>query len=257
MEFSGRGAPLSQEGIASVTDQLGVGAAALWAVLRVETKGCGFLSDRRPLILFERHIFHRETHGGFDATAPELSAVKAGGYGAGGAHQYERLTRAIALDRAAAMRSASWGIGQVMGFHAAGLGFPDVETMVSSMVDSEDAQLEAMAGFIRTAGLHRAMQQHDWTAFARGYNGAGFARNKYDTKLASEHATLVAKGLPDVKLRAAQIYLLYRGFDPGPVDGLTGAKTAAAIKRFQKSLGLAATGELDDGTLARLAAPSP
>jgi hypothetical protein len=36
------------------------------AVLTVETLGSGFLPDRRPRILFERHFFPSETKGAFD-----------------------------------------------------------------------------------------------------------------------------------------------------------------------------------------------
>jgi hypothetical protein len=32
-----------------------------------------------------------------------------------------------------------------MGFHAQDLGYPDVEVMVQTMVDAEDAQLDAMS----------------------------------------------------------------------------------------------------------------
>jgi hypothetical protein len=255
MDFAGDGLPLSETGFTAVTDLLGVEPAALWACLRVETSGCGFMSDRRPGILFERHIFHRQTNGRFDQTAPEVSNASPGGYGAGGAHQYDRLAAAIALDRRAALRSASWGIGQVMGFHAETLGFADVEALVAAMVKAEDDQLRAMAGFIKTSGLDRAMQNKDWTAFARGYNGSNFAINQYDTKLAQQFAQLVARGLPDLGIRSAQLLLMYRGFDPGPVDGLMGNRTRTALSEFQATAGLAVTGLADDATLARLGAP--
>jgi hypothetical protein len=255
MDFAGDGVPLSEAGLTAVTDLLGVEPAALWACLRVETSGCGFLRDRRPGILFERHIFHRETNGQFDQTGPEVSNASPGGYGAGGAHQYDRLAAAIALDRRAALRSASWGIGQVMGFHAEKLGYADVETMVAAMVKAEDDQLRAMASFIKSSGLDRPMQQKDWTAFARGYNGSNFAINKYDTKLAQEHAQLLANGLPDLRLRSAQLWLTYRGLNPGPVDGLMGDRTRKALDEFQATAGLAVTGLADDATLARLAGP--
>ena len=255
MDFAGDGLPLSGVGLTTVTDLLGVEPEALWACLRVETSGCGFLRDRRPAILFERHIFHRETNGRFDQTAPEVSNPDSGGYGARGGHQYDRLASAIALDRRAALRSASWGIGQVMGFHAETLGYADVEAMVAAMVTAEDEQLRAMATFIKTSGLDRAMQRQDWTAFARGYNGSNFAINKYDTKLAEQHAQLVANGLPDLGIRSAQLWLTYGGFDPGPVDGLMGNRTRTALSQFQSTAGLPVTGAADDATLARLAAP--
>jgi hypothetical protein len=131
-------------------DRLGVKAAEIWAVLTVETMGSGFLPDRRPQILFERHIFRRETDGAFDATAPEVSSPAAGGYGALGAHQYDRLGQAIRLDRQAALRSTSWGIGQVMGFNAGraiGGGLPEVLDGVAAVSDdSRGADLSEVCG---------------------------------------------------------------------------------------------------------------
>src|SRR3989442_13575351 len=148
MDFVGKATPLSVLGVERARDRIHIGLPELWAVVRVETRGCGFLADRRPKLLFERHIFHRETGGRFDAQAPDLSQPSAGGYGAGGANQYVRLARAIALDRRAALRSGSWGMGQVMGFNAEPVGFTDVEQMVSAMCDAEDAQLDAVAGVL-------------------------------------------------------------------------------------------------------------
>ena len=252
MEFCGSGKALSGSGIEAAADRLGVDSARVWAVLRVETKGWGFLSDRRPQILFERHWFHKQTNGTFAGQAPDLSSARAGGYGPGGAAQYDRLARAIALDRRAALRSASWGIGQVMGFHAESLGYPDVEAMVKAMVAEEDEQLRAVVTFIVGKGLHRALQRQDWTAFAKGYNGSDFAKNHYDVKLRHEHDDLVANGLPDLRLRNAQMCLMFHGFDPGPIDGQLGNLTRGAIRSFQAQAGLPPTGEPDEATLARL-----
>lgn len=253
-EFVGKGTPLSQQGIDTAAASLEVGAAEIWAVLTVETTGCGFLADRRPKILFERHIFHGETKGRFDTVAPDLSDRIAGGYGAAGAHQYDRLTRAVALDRHTALRSASWGIGQVMGFNAESVGFPSVEQMVQEMAESEDAQLRGMAEFVRTNGLHRAIKQHAWRTFARSYNGPDFEKNAYDTKLDQAFTRLSTGGLPDLRVRAAQILLTYRAIDPGLIDGQIGNRTRTALRTFQQQAGLAATGDPDDPTMAALAA---
>ena len=115
--FEGKGKSLSETGLSRAADALGVGLPALWAVMTVETKGCGFLPDRRPLVLFERHIFHKRTQGRFRGQAPDLSDPVAGGY-QGSTREHDRLLRAIALDRKAALESTSWGLGQVMGFNA-------------------------------------------------------------------------------------------------------------------------------------------
>ena len=146
--FEGAGKPLSDSGLTQAGTALNVGLPALWAVMTVETKGCGFLPDKRPLILFERHIFHRSTQGRFANDAPDLSNPAWGGYGSAGAYQYERLERAVALDRKAALESCSWGLGQVMGFNAGKVGFSDVEAMVAAMMRSEDEQFRAMVAFI-------------------------------------------------------------------------------------------------------------
>lgn len=250
--FEGRGRPLSESGVMQAGATLNVGLPALWAVMTVETKGCGFLPDRRPLILFERHVFHRLTQGRFAEEAPELSNSARGGYGPAGVHQYERLERALELDRRAALESCSWGLGQVMGFNSASVGFADVEAMVSAMLDSEDKQFQAMVGFIKAFNLSRYLAQGDWTNFALHYNGSDFQKNKYDTKLAQAHARYITGPLPSLRVRAAQLYLGYLGFDPRGVDGWYGQRSQRAVTRFQKSRHLPQNGALDDATFAAL-----
>ena len=66
LPFQGNAWALSSGGLAAVASNLGVHASEVWTVLAVETSGCGFLSDRRPQILYERHIFHRLTQGQYD-----------------------------------------------------------------------------------------------------------------------------------------------------------------------------------------------
>jgi len=252
MAFVGNGRPLSEQGIAGICDTLNCGKPVVWAVLSVETSGFGFLRDRRPQILFERHIFHKRTAGRFDAGHEDISNAARGGY-AFGAAEYPRLERAIALDEVAALESASWGVGQVMGFNHQAAGFETVKTMVDAMVLNEDAQLLAVANFIRTNDLATALQHQDWTAFARGYNGPAFAENQYDAKLRIAHGKFQG-ALPNLRMRIAQAALLYLGLEPGPVDGLPGRRTRAALTTFQERKGLPQTGELDAATEAVLLA---
>jgi N-acetylmuramidase/Putative peptidoglycan binding domain len=249
-QFAGKAVPLSGTGLANVSSQLGTKAAELWSVLHVETSGCGFLADRRPKILFERHIFSKETNRQFDAQQ-DISDPRPGGYGPSGAHQYDRLEKAIGLNRQAALHSASWGIGQIMGFNATSAGFQDVEAMVAAMLESEDNQFIAMGQFLKKKGLDRALQSHDWAGLAHGYNGENFAQNNYDKKL---HAAFAQYSilLPDLSVRAAQMLLTYRGFAPGVIDGVMGQRTRSALEEFQQKEGLAVTGEADVATLAKL-----
>lgn len=252
IEFRGEALPLDSNGLTEITERLGVRAAELWAVLTVETKGCGFQPNRRPFILFERHIFSRLTNHRFDAAHPGISNKSPGNYGAGGDHQYERLQRAAALDREAALKSASWGIGQLMGFNAEIAGYGNVEEMVTAMLISEREQLRGMAGEIIHNNLHRSLRNHDWAAFARGYNGSNYAINKYDTRLAAAYAKYTHGGLPDLKIRTAQIYLMYLGFNPGTIDGLPGRFTFSALNKFQQKNELSVSNVIDEDLLTEL-----
>jgi N-acetylmuramidase/Putative peptidoglycan binding domain len=254
MVFVGGSRPLTSDGIAMAADSMSVGVQEVWTVLGVETSGCGFLPDRRPEILYERHIFRELTGGAFDANT-DLSNRTPGGYGAGGAHQYDRLTAAIQLDRGAALKSTSWGLGQVLGRNFKDARFPDVEQMVTAMSDSENAQLAAVSAFILQNRLDRALKTHDWASFARGYNGPAFATNQYDVRLRGEFQKLAAGVMPNVDIRAAQLYLTFRGFHPGPIDGFVGVRTRSAILEFQAANGLNQTGLVDDDLLAKLVVP--
>src|SRR6185436_18089954 len=130
MNFVSKGQPLTRAGLTKVLEMLGLGAndsAYIWTVVEVETagvtQGLGFRIDRRPQILFERHVFRKYTNGRFDSEAPDVSGP-AGGYGLL-SEQYVKLEKSLALCAKAklgaepALKSASWGMGQVMGFNCA------------------------------------------------------------------------------------------------------------------------------------------
>ncbi len=53
---------------------------------------------------------------------------------------------------------------------------------------------------------------------------------------------------PEVNTGAVQLALKSKGFDPGPIDGLKGPATRRAISEFQRTMGLLATGQLDNRT---------
>jgi hypothetical protein len=250
LAFQGPATPLSSDGMAIIAEKLHVHAPEIWAVLGVETSGCGYLPDRRPQILFERHVFHRLTNGKYDDG--KISDPTPGGYGARGAPQYDRLNRAILKDRTAALQSASWGLGQIMGMNFAKAGFQDVEDMIAAMSDSEDRQLTAMATFLASTGLASFLQGHDWASFARGYNGPNFAINRYDVRLNSEFQRFSAGVLPELTVRAAQLYLTYLGFHPGSIDGIAGEHTMAALADFEMQNRIQNATGIDEACIARL-----
>jgi len=252
-DFVGAALPLDGDGFQTSLDTLAIRAPELWAVIQVETSGVGFQMNRTPTILYERHVFHRLTQGRFDGDPSGISNADPGGYGPSGSHQYDRLLAAAALDETAALQSASWGMGQVMGFHATSLGYADVKAMVRQMCAKESEQLAAMARFIDLNGLASALRAHDWARFAKGYNGANYQINRYDTRLASAHAAL-ERGVPDLDIRAGQLMLAFLSFDPHGIDGVMGRMTRAAMNDFQAAQGLPATTDFDAPTLDALRA---
>lgn len=170
---------------------LGVPVAAVQAVNEVESKGEGFLDNGRVVILFERHVFYQrlvKAHGQAEADRlaalnPNLINPKSGGY-AGGAAEWQRLTSARQIDDACALESCSWGLFQVMGYHWQDLGYASVQDFVTRMQSSEAEQLEAFVRFVKAEpALLKALKAGKWADFARGYNGAAYARNLYDVKL--------------------------------------------------------------------------
>jgi N-acetylmuramidase-like protein len=196
MEFTGPATPLAPADIAAAAASLQCEPAAIWAVCDVESSGGGFLPDTRPKILFEAHIFGNLTGHQFDASHPDISSAVWDRvlYGAPGAPQYDRLAEALALDRAAALQSASWGMFQIVGLNFAACGFAGVEDYVAAMRESEGAQLTAFAAFCRHGGLDRHLRAHDWTGFALAYNGPGEAENDYAAKLAAAYTRRTAAG---------------------------------------------------------------
>ena len=85
-DFIGASQALTSGGVTTAALDLGVAIQEVWTVIGVETSGCGFLPDRRPEILYERHLFHKFTNGRFDDG--DISDPVPGGYGASGAFQY-------------------------------------------------------------------------------------------------------------------------------------------------------------------------
>jgi peptidoglycan hydrolase-like protein with peptidoglycan-binding domain len=50
-------------------------------------------------------------------------------------------------------------------------------------------------------------------------------------------------------IKKVQDALNKKGFDSGPVDGVVGPKTREAVRRFQDSYGIKASGQIDNQTL--------
>ena len=70
---------------------------------------------------------------------------------------------------------------------------------------------------------------------------------KNDT-VAGDRRTALTKGAAGSKVKTLQVRLEIQGYDPGPIDGIFGARTATAVKKFQEYKGLTADGVVDEIT---------
>lgn len=191
------------ETIKKVAEVNSINPSALCAVVEIESNGKPFEDDGvTPCFLFERHIFYRELSklkpqklqsaidGGL--AIPKWSRTTQYKDQGGSKGRLALLIRARFVDEECANRSCSWGLGQTMGFLCKELGYPTATLMVKDM-SSVDVQLQCMVKEIKNKNLIEALNTQDWPKFAKGYNGAAYKQNQYDTRLAKSFICWEAK----------------------------------------------------------------
>ena len=163
---------------------LGTDIASIRAVADVESNGAGFLNDGKPKILFEGHIFSQFTNRKYDKTNSTLSYSDwTDKYYKGGLAEYKRFESASKLDEQAALKSTSWGKFQIMGFNHKSCGYSKVGDFVKAMKEGESKQLLAFINFLKSEKIAKYLISHEWSSFAKKYNGPLYKKNKYDIKL--------------------------------------------------------------------------
>lgn len=254
--------------------------ARLLAVVEVESAGQWLEGDGlTPRLLFERHQFYKwlkkrapdRLQAAIDAglAIPKWSRATQYRDQEKSAERLALIQRARAIDIECANLATSWGVGQTMGFCAPEIGFSSATEMVGWMtVGGLNAQIEAMVREIKSKGLDDELASGRWAAFAAGYNGPGYAENKYDAKLQAaaekwsgradgdETSSALKQGIPPYELKAVQQRLADLGFYKGLIDGLNGPKTIGAIAAFQASASIQVDGIYGPQTKQALADPN-
>jgi hypothetical protein len=180
---------LTDQDIWDASEVFDVPAAHVDAVRQVEAAGSGFLLNEpmpaRPKILLEGHWFYKLTPVAVSKVRPDLSHPNwTNRYYKGGSAEWDRLRDAYRFDPHNALKSASWGLGQVMGFNFELAGCESVEDMVVEAFTGEPQQFMHMMNYVQNTDLLPALRKGDWERFAKGYNGPGYAQNSYNIKLA-------------------------------------------------------------------------
>lgn len=197
---------LTAKDISRIAKKNGLKESILRAVIDVEAASSGFDKNGRVKILFEPHKFYKNLSGKNRTLAVNQGiAYRSWGEKPYPKDSYPRLTKAMAIDATAALKSCSWGLGQIMGENHVAAGYDDVHEMVDAFKTGEAEQLEAMIRFIIHNGLMGDLKAKRFATFARGYNGPGYKKNAYDTKLAQREAFWAKKLLtivpePEVEL---------------------------------------------------------
>ncbi|MEG4959672.1 MULTISPECIES: peptidoglycan-binding protein [unclassified Microcoleus] len=113
----------------------------------------------------------------------------------------------------------------------------------------------AVSAFQQSKGLNSdgIVDKETWTALAADPAPApetvqSNAPIQSNAAVPGNPPTLLNKGAVGSKVKTLQVRLEIQGYDPGPIDGIFGARTATAVKNFQKFKGFTADGMVDETT---------
>ena len=182
--------------LADLSTRLGIDPAVAVAVMAAESGGRGFDDGGRMIIRFENHIFWQQWgrdhpddyHAHFRYNSDEpwkghrfRSAMQAPWeyFHEDQDWEWSVFEFACGLDEAAARKSISMGLPQIMGFNHAAIGYETVHDMFEAFGAGERHQVVGLFDFIQgSQTVSRrviALQQSDFVTFASLYNGAGQA----------------------------------------------------------------------------------
>jgi hypothetical protein len=194
--------------------ELGCEVAVIRTIEMVESGGAAFDKKNRPYILYERHVFSRNSNPKhkYDESDPNLSCKtpyhwekktkrlsiddlpadqypNVGGKEENNEFSYQRLMKAYSLNEEAALKACSWGKFQVLGENYSGA-FSSVHEMVEAVCKNESGQLKTFISFVKINHLQKSLKDKDWLHIARTYNGK--KQKGYDVKLKQQYDALTA-----------------------------------------------------------------
>lgn len=180
-----------------VAKELDIPIAAIRAVVEIEAgpRAEGFNSDRTPIINFDITMFRQAARrrginiNEYRKSHPVVFApLNRRRFGSTQAAQYARLDSAMTIDTLAAIEGTFWGMFQIGGFNWKLCGCSSARDFANQMCESELAQLELFARFIKARGLDKYIRARDWAGFSLRYNGPGYKRMRYDSRMAAAFA---------------------------------------------------------------------
>lgn len=194
MQYTGAAIKLRPGELDELAGHYGLREAHLRTVIEVETSGKGFNSAGWIEFLFEPHRFYANLKKQPDKLKQAIAEGCAyptwrgpGSYPKTLQLRIQQFLRAAAIDETAAIKSASWGLGQIMGEECVEIGYPSPQAMLIAFADSERNQVEGMLKLCKHRGIDKDLlrfpEMDACKHFALRYNGVGYARNNYHIKL--------------------------------------------------------------------------
>lgn len=185
---------LTEEDYDQVAKELGVEVAVIKTIVKIEAGSnlTGFWAPGVPVANYSQKLYNRY------AKKHKGRKIKDGKVPAGlkgyALREWTQLVNARKKNADAADMATYWGMFQIGGANYKLCGCESVEEMVEKMSESEHAQIELFATFIKNAGMVESLRKKDWKTFARKYNGPSYARRGYHTRMAKEYAKFSASG---------------------------------------------------------------
>ena len=275
MKVVGTGKRLRSGDVGKAAKHIGIETAVLLSFLEVEAANRGFDNQNRVKMLFEPHIFWRKLSGTLRKKAVEMGlAYQRWKPGAYPRDSYPRLKSAISLNAVAAYLSASYGLGQIMGFNYKAAGHSSAQELFETAQQGEYEQLVQLVTLMKSWGMASMLKPgkdftnpDTWRTAAKKYNGGGYAKHGYHIKMANaykKHSGLFPSEVKTVSnvlkygnkseaVRNLQSDLQTLGYEfRNGIDGRFGPETERNVKSFQQRHGLTIDGWAGDNTLAKI-----
>lgn len=192
MKYDGTKLRLQPGDIAEITRPYGLTEAHARTVIEVETAGKGYNSIGQVEFLFEPHKFYQNLPKEKLQVAIQTGLAYPKWKGPGSypktvALRWAQFQKAVELDETAAIKSASWGLGQIMGSEHKECDYVSPQAMLTAFYQSEKEQVKAMMVLCHHRGLDKDLKNFPDIAacrhFALRYNGAAYEKNNYHNKL--------------------------------------------------------------------------
>lgn len=184
---------LTDEDFRRVANELQVEVPAIKAVVLIEAGKHmeGFWGPGLPVVNCDRSLWSSVAKKVKSrAKAPASTQVPQGLKHAYARKAWRKLINARKICIEQADLCTFWGMFQIGGFNYRLCGCATIQEFVELMSYSELEQLELFAAMITNTGQVKYLRAKNWAGFARAYNGPGYARRGYHTRMAAAYKRL-------------------------------------------------------------------